>query len=122
MATENLLKCPCCGFPTLSERSCWEICRICWWEDDGQDDPRADEVWGGPNKHYSLTAARQNFKNHLHKYDRGHGSSVVENPSPRRNEFLRYVRLILDGKEPLDESKLQSLVWADRRDRSGEEM
>ncbi len=30
--------CPGCGFPTLEERGAFEICIICSWEDDGQDD------------------------------------------------------------------------------------
>ena len=60
--------CPCCGYPTLSERGGYEICRLCDWEDDGQDDPDADKVYGGPNKGYSLTAARENFRKHLIMY------------------------------------------------------
>ncbi len=61
--------CPCCGYPTLEERGGYEICELCGWEDDGQDDPHADEVWGGPNGSLSLTAARENFKTFLDKYD-----------------------------------------------------
>ncbi len=61
-------KCPCCGYPTLSERGIYDICELCNWEDDGQDDPYADEVWGGPNKDYSLTEARKNFKENLMMY------------------------------------------------------
>src|SRR5271166_5860970 len=53
--------CPVCGYPTLGERGGFEICILCWWEDDGQDDPNADEVWGGPNGKRSLTEARRNF-------------------------------------------------------------
>ena len=41
--------CPCCHFRTLQGRGGFEICSICFWEDDGQDDESADEVWGGPN-------------------------------------------------------------------------
>lgn len=37
------------------------VCHVCFWEDDGQDDPSADEVWGGPNGDLSLTQARANF-------------------------------------------------------------
>jgi len=36
---------------------------VCYWEDDGQNDVSADEIWGGPNKDLSLTQARLNFKN-----------------------------------------------------------
>src|SRR3569833_480962 len=49
--------CPCCGYPTLDERGDWEICYLCNWEDDGQDDHNADRVLGGPNAGYSLTLA-----------------------------------------------------------------
>ncbi len=54
--------CPCCGYPTLHGRGGYGICELCDWEDDGQDDTHADEVWGGPNGKYSLTEARSNFK------------------------------------------------------------
>lgn len=61
--------CPCCGYPTLEEkRPSWEICNLCGWEDDGQDDPKADEVWGGPNYYLSLAQARENFKRYLIKF------------------------------------------------------
>ena len=30
--------CPCCGHGTLDERGAYEICDVCGWEDDGQDD------------------------------------------------------------------------------------
>ena len=54
--------CPACGFPSLEKRCSWEICIICFWEDDGQDDPDADEIWGGPNSDYSLTEYRQEWE------------------------------------------------------------
>ena len=61
-------KCPCCGYPTLEERGIFEICNLCNWEDDGQNDSYLDEVWGGPNGDYSLTEARKNFKVNLIMY------------------------------------------------------
>jgi hypothetical protein len=60
--------CPCCGYLTLSERGGYDICELCNWEDDGQDDPHADEVWGGPNGAHSLTEARANFRRYLIMY------------------------------------------------------
>jgi hypothetical protein len=56
------LRCPCCGFKTLGARGGFEICPVCFWEDDGQDDHDADVVRGGPNGSLSLTAARANFR------------------------------------------------------------
>ncbi len=55
-------RCPCCGYLTLDERGGWDICQVCYWEDDGQDDHNADEVLGGPNGVLSLTKARVNFR------------------------------------------------------------
>jgi len=54
----DLISCPCCGYKTLETRNEFEICKICWWEDDGQDNLHADDVWGGPNYEVSLTQAR----------------------------------------------------------------
>ncbi len=54
--------CPCCYMPTLDERSGYDICPICFWEDDGQDSDDADVIRGGPNHDYSLTEARINFE------------------------------------------------------------
>ena len=42
-------------------RACDEICKVCFWEDDGQDDHDADDVRGGPNGTLSLRQARLNF-------------------------------------------------------------
>lgn len=55
-----LSTCPCCGYPTISN-DIYDICPICGWEDDGQDDDEAEIVRGGPNGGLSLTEARQNF-------------------------------------------------------------
>jgi Cysteine-rich CPCC len=52
---------PCCHYVTLSERGGDEICQVCFWEDDGQDDHDADVVRSGPNYSLSLTQARTNF-------------------------------------------------------------
>ena len=55
------LRCPCCGCKTLSKRTAFEICAVCFWEDDGQDDGDADENRGGPNGSLSLAVARANY-------------------------------------------------------------
>jgi hypothetical protein len=46
----------------LRERGGFELCPVCWWEDDGQDDADAEVVRGGPNGNLSLEQARQNFR------------------------------------------------------------
>ena len=55
------VSCPCCAKRTLSEPAAYEICPVCFWEDDGQGDHDADVVRGGPNYDLSLTVARENF-------------------------------------------------------------
>ena len=57
------LRCPCCFYKTLSKRDIFEICPVCFWEDDGQDDHNAEVVRGGPNGKLSLAQARVNYIN-----------------------------------------------------------
>ena len=80
-----LSACPCCGAYSLEERGDWEICTVCWWEDDGSDNFDA-MVESSPN-HLSLIRARINYLTHgifdpsrhdlrdeqepLEKYERG---------------------------------------------------
>jgi len=56
------VECTCCRFITLQESAGFEICPVCYWEDDGQGDQDADEVRGGPNVDLSLEQARVNFR------------------------------------------------------------
>ena len=56
------VRCLCCGSLTLSAQGTFELCPVCWWQDDGQDEGDADVVRGGPNGLLSLTAARTNFR------------------------------------------------------------
>ena len=43
-------------------RGGFEICPVCFWQDDGQDDHDADEVRGGPNRDLSLSQACRNYR------------------------------------------------------------
>ncbi len=106
----DLLSCPCCGYPTLSARGDFEICLICWWEDDGQDDHNADEVFGGPNGRYSLTMARENFVDHFDMYEAGQGIGVVADPSPERKAILAYLAAVKQGERRHDLRVLQGLL------------
>jgi hypothetical protein len=62
--SEKTYRCPCCGYKTLHARAADEICPVCFWEDDGQDDHDAEEVRGGPNGSLSLREARDAFRLH----------------------------------------------------------
>ncbi|MFC4075637.1 CPCC family cysteine-rich protein [Salinithrix halophila] len=58
----KMYPCPCCGYLTLSEKppGTFEICEVCFWEDDyvQYHDPSYE---GGANK-VSLSRARDNFR------------------------------------------------------------
>ena len=52
--------CPCCGYLTLYSRGDFEICPVCYWEDEAKEyDP--DGGVRGPNP-VSLSQARKNFQ------------------------------------------------------------
>ncbi|MFC7677457.1 CPCC family cysteine-rich protein [Paenibacillus sp. GCM10028914] len=55
---EKLLPCPCCNYETLVQRGEYDICPVCFWEDDGNNDPSR---YSGPN-HMTLSAGRRNFE------------------------------------------------------------
>lgn len=90
--------CPCCGLPTLPARGAFEVCRVCWWEDDGQDDADADDPNNGPNGELSLTAARVHFRAYGSMYAPGKGIHAVEMPSAERRAMLAW--LADPGRDP----------------------
>jgi hypothetical protein len=53
-------QCPACDYFSLPKRGQYEICPVCFWEDDGLDLDRIDVV-SGPN-HLTLREARANFR------------------------------------------------------------
>jgi len=106
---KNFLRCPCCGYPTLPSRNNQEICYLCSWQDDGQDDEDSNLVYGGPNNDYSLDEARQNFK----KYH------IMFRPSDPdfyklRNEKTDSIKLdiinIFQMNEVIDETIINKIV------------
>lgn len=88
--------CPCCGFRTLRGRGGFEICSVCFWEDDGQDTHHADVRRGGPN-HVSLTEGRRNFLTHgvAELKDRVHVRPPREN-EPRGRRFLLVGEVVVE--------------------------
>lgn len=55
---EKLLPCPCCNYETLVQRGEYDICPVCFWEDDGNNDP---SQYSGPN-HMTLSEGRSNYE------------------------------------------------------------
>jgi hypothetical protein len=59
--TRDRFPCPCCGYCTLSREApgTFEICEVCYWQDDPIQFERRD-YRGGANQ-VSLNEARDNF-------------------------------------------------------------
>ena len=111
--TDNRFPCPCCGYPTLPSRGEWEICVLCNWEDDGQDDSFADEVRGGANGEYSLSQARENFKKYLVMYSPDNDTRIIPGCWP--TELANKQELISKFEElkvVVSKSKKEAL-WTD---------
>lgn len=51
--------CPCCGFFTLDDKGNYDICPVCFWEDDLYDRLHPDEE--SACNHISLNQARKNY-------------------------------------------------------------
>ena len=52
-------QCPCCDHFSLDARGQYDICMVCFWEDDGTDIDTPD-AHSGPN-HMTLREGRRNF-------------------------------------------------------------
>ena len=52
--------CPCCGYHTLPSRNDYEVCPVCFWEDEPGSLEEPDGV-GGSNA-VSLREGRRNFE------------------------------------------------------------
>lgn len=100
----NKTTCPSCAFPTLSERGAYDICIICGWEDDGQDDWNADKMTGGPNGNMSLLESRIQIGKELKELANNQNGTVNVEPSEvlnilhQRDTFLKdYVSKNIEG-------------------------
>ena len=90
-AKDTLYACPCCGYATIGEPAEYEICEICFWEDDGQDDPDSENFLGGPNG-VSLNEARFNFLvfGAAEQKDLRYCREPSESDTNLRNYYLEY--------------------------------
>jgi len=61
LAVEVRYRCLCCGCKTLRAPAALQLCPVCWWEDDGQDDSDASEVRLTVNGQLSLDEARSYY-------------------------------------------------------------
>ena len=72
------------GFP--GARGCLEaleLCQVCWWQDDGQDDRDADVIRRTVNGNLSLSDGRRNYKH----YQAADPRFVAHVRTPRQEEL-----------------------------------
>jgi hypothetical protein len=108
--------CPCCGYPTIAERGVYEICSLCAWEDDGQDDAAhrpagaaavdPEIVAGGPNHDYSLAEARTNFALNLTAFRPSDIDFERERgPLPVKREIVKAYERAVSGITDVDRAE-----------------
>jgi hypothetical protein len=95
----QLFTCPSCGFPTLYHQGIFEICAVCDWEDDGQDDEDADDILGGPNGKLSLTEYRVATGYMLRTLCHQQKGSLVQDPA----QILTIIRQHEDNMDAFHE-------------------
>ncbi|MFT4649829.1 MAG: hypothetical protein ACI9X4_003070 [Glaciecola sp.] len=59
MLNDQPYQCPCCDFYSMARRNVHDICQVCYWEDDGTDLDRLNQI--SDSNHITLFEARHNF-------------------------------------------------------------
>ncbi|WP_133297161.1 CPCC family cysteine-rich protein [Marinobacter litoralis] len=100
--------CPCCGYPTLKQRGRYEICCLCIWEDDGEDDDNTHQWGGGPNGEYTLTEARANVRAFGTMYNPKRNTTLTGNDGPEVLSLKQELRALFDGLLSLPDNERAS--------------
>ena len=79
--------CACCGFNTIGEKGGYEICSICYWEDDPVQE--ADPWFGGGANKPSLCQAQLNYQQYGAMEKRFTSNVVPPKPSDLMNRNWR---------------------------------
>lgn len=103
--------CPCCGYPTLDEKDSYDICLLCDWEDDGQDDLDADYIRGGPNGNYSLTEVRENFIKYLIMYSPGRDKRLTGGDTKEEVEVKKQLIIVYEDIAKEKDSMKIDKLW-----------
>lgn len=95
--------CPVCRVPSLHQRGAYEICPVCWWEDDGI----VDEGWPSGCNGRTLLEARRHFADGLmcsgrdeeHYAQFGGGNAELETLKRQMLTCAAGLRLLDDGPD-----------------------
>ena len=100
--------CPVCGYLTLDERDSFDICSICFWEDDGIDDFEVNNE--SESNHMTLKEGREIFQEAKRKllYTNVGSDNFIET---LKNKFLSLDLLIeLEKVDKTEITRLQNEI------------
>ena len=99
--------CPVCGYLTLDKRNIFDICGICFWEDDGIDDFEENEE-SGPN-HMTLKEGRLIFQDAKSKLlnTKFNDNKLMET---LKNSFIKLDNFIIQNNSINEIVKLQNEI------------
>ena len=109
--------CPCCGYQTLPGRGDYDLCPVCWWEDEGT------EPWeySGPNGQ-TLVEAQQEFLARRRPY-RLRPKVRAPRPDEAREPGWRPIELTDDLQRRVAEAHAeQERQWAEESERVAREI
>lgn len=98
--------CPCCGLPTVDEPGIYDICAVCWWEDDGHE----GESPFSPNR-LSLARAKENFRANLSMFAAGQepeGIADTEAQKQRKRALLSTFDLLRSDTDSGSQERLRA--------------
>lgn len=87
--------CAVCKFPTLYDVEIYDICNVCWWEEDGRGDGSE-----------AVEDAKVCFAKHGHMYPPELAIPSLANPSPERVAIEDYLRSI-----DFDATRADVAIW-----------
>ena len=102
------------------------ICKICRWQDDGQDDNAwnpgsfpPDVVLGGPNLYYSLSQSRANFDKFGTMFDPGKNENIRVYKADLREKIRALFDEILTDNNAMEKNvaEIRRLVLDERASR-----
>lgn len=115
--TVQLFTCPGCGFPTLNTREEYDICNVCNWEDEQENEEQADEILGNPNYDLSLNRNRINIERALQDIVKKQTGAVITDPDTvitiLNNHKIRM--LSFDSKISYD-TDINNPIWTIRKE------
>ena len=108
--------CPCCGYRTLPQRGAYDLCPVCWWEDEGL------EPWeySGPNGR-TLVEAQQEYLAQHRPYRLRAGKVRAPKRGEERDPDWRPFELTDELIGRVEQAHVEEQRWLDQERRLAEQ-